>query len=229
MQNKDWTFRVRGIPVDWGRERLASVLAEQDEAAGPSVRSLARETHGRWSSATVSFQCIPAPLQALGTAKTWDIAINDESQLQPEFLSLDDEFIGMTTLYSPPETDHKLDIIAISGLGGHAFGSFKDKASNHMWLRDTLPFHLTNTITETPMARVMTYGYNSKVVDSHATQNLEDIATAFLTTLRPLAGDTGRRIILIAHSLGGLVVKQVCISRLTNPSAALRMHRCWPF
>ena len=32
--------------------------------------------------------------------------------------------------------------ITISGLGGHAYGSFKEKKGDHMWLRDSLPHHI---------------------------------------------------------------------------------------
>jgi hypothetical protein len=105
-------------------------------------------------------------------------------------------------------------IVAISGLGGHAFGSFKERGGDHMWLRDTLPFDLTSHLTSDsagrPMARVMTYGYESTVAESRSIQNLEDLATSFHTSLLPLAaGPKNKPIIFVAHSLGGLVVKQV--------------------
>lgn len=78
-----------------------------------------------------------------------------------------------------------------------------------MWLRDALPFDLRDEATDNPMARVVTYGYNSTVAGSNSTQNLEDLATAFHTSLRPLADGQNRPIVFIAHSLGGLVIKQV--------------------
>ena len=55
------------------------------------------------------------------------------------------------------------NVVTISGLGGHAFGSFKDRGKDYMWLRDELPYDLTSD--ERPFARVMTYGYDSKVVE----------------------------------------------------------------
>ena len=51
-------------------------------------------------------------------------------------------------------------VIAITGLGGHAFGSWRSRTSTErpvdrpMWLRDFLP-------QEFPNARIMTYGYNN--------------------------------------------------------------------
>jgi hypothetical protein len=70
----------------------------------------------------------------------------------------DDNFYGITTLFAPPVEDHKVDVVAISGLGGHAFGCFKERDENYMWLRDALPFDLTREDTYRPMARVMIYG-----------------------------------------------------------------------
>lgn len=78
-----------------------------------------------------------------------------------------------------------------------------------MWLRDSLPHDLLSE-TGQRMARVMIYGYESGVADSKNTQNIEDLATSFHSSLLALAtAPTTRPIILIAHSLGGLIVKQV--------------------
>lgn len=103
------TFRVRGVPVAWEPDRLESFLAEQDTTAGPVVRSLARETHGRSLSATVTFQRIPIPLQDLPMGKTWDISVRNRFGARPESLSLDTDFFGMTTLFVPPDKDHKVE------------------------------------------------------------------------------------------------------------------------
>ena len=79
-----------------------------------------------------------------------------------------------------------------------------------MWLRDALPFDLDDKATGQPMARVMTYGYASTVVDSESAQNLEDLGTSLRSGLLPLTATSKTRpVIFIAHSLGGLVVKEV--------------------
>jgi hypothetical protein len=48
-----------------------------------------------------------------------------------------------------------------------------------MWLRDGLPHDLKR-------ARVLSYGYNTKLTQSQACQNIDDIATAFGTSMRSL-------------------------------------------
>ncbi|KAL9477147.1 hypothetical protein ACSS6W_006988 [Trichoderma asperelloides] len=119
----------------------------------------------------------------------------------------------MTALYTPTLQHHKLDIIASSGLGGHAFGSFKERGGSHMWLRDSLPFDLTLDTIDQPMARVMIYGYDSTVAESKSIQNVKDLATKFNASLQKLTNASiVRPIILIGHSLGGLIIKQALIS-----------------
>lgn len=54
-------------------------------------------------------------------------------------------------------------IVAISGWGGHVFGSFKERGGEHMWLRDALPHDLMLKNGDRPIARVMIYGYDSSV------------------------------------------------------------------
>ncbi|XP_044716490.1 tetratricopeptide repeat domain-containing protein [Hirsutella rhossiliensis] len=200
----DKTFRVRGVPREWDLARLRSFLQERDSHL--TVKSLAREIHGRSSSGTVTCRDTPAVLLI-------PLDLTNSSGARLQVLTLDDDFVGMTTLFAPPDKDHRIDVVAISGLGGHAFGSFKERGGEHMWLRDALPYDLKSEATEGHMARVMTCGYGSAVAESQNTDNLEDLATAFHNSLLPLASSAQRKpIIFIAHSLGGLILKQMLIT-----------------
>lgn len=102
--------------------------------------------------------------------------------------------------------------MVIQGLGGHAFGSFKQRSGDYMWLLDALPYDLKDAQTGRPMARIMIYGHESTVADSNSFQGLDDIALAFRDALLPLTSTfVIRPIILMGHSLGGLIAKQVCV------------------
>jgi hypothetical protein len=59
-------------------------------------------------------------------------------------------------------------LIAISGLGGHAFGSFKERGRSYMWLRDSLPNDL-------PRTRILVYGYDTRLEDSTSFQSIDDL------------------------------------------------------
>ena len=67
-------------------------------------------------------------------------------------------FHGLTQLYNPTvdSTEITADIVAITGLDGHAYGSWSRGNPKRMWLRDFLSDDL-------PKCRVMIYRYNSKL------------------------------------------------------------------
>lgn len=70
-------------------------------------------------------------------------------------------------------------IIAISGLSGHAFGSFKQRGGHFMWLRDGLPKDLPNT-------RIFVYGYDTQLQGSSSVQSLTDLGLSLQTALMDL-------------------------------------------
>lgn len=74
---------------------------------------------------------------------------------------------------------NRLSCLAISGLGGHAFGSFKEKDGSHMWLCDDLPYDLST-------ARIIIYGYESHLHGSQSFQGLEALASTLRTSLRDM-------------------------------------------
>lgn len=71
-------------------------------------------------------------------------------------------------------------IIAVTGLGGHAFGSWS-YSPRYMWLRDFLPKDL-------PHVRVLTYGYNSQLKTASSRNILGDHVRMFKQRLITLPG-----------------------------------------
>ncbi|KAK1246563.1 hypothetical protein MKX08_000365 [Trichoderma sp. CBMAI-0020] len=212
-QSDSTSFRVRGVPTDWSREQLQSFLKSQENGLDVSIKSLAAEAGEQYQSATITFPELPSRLQKY---PHWDIVVPETFNAMDageQCLSIDKDFYGLTTLFDPTPRDHKIDVIALSGLGSHAFGSFRQRKGSHMWLRDSLPYDLTSENTNKPMARIMIYGYESGVVNSSNMQNLEDLATTLHNSLLAIAtGSKLKPIIFLGHSLGGLIIKQLLIS-----------------
>jgi hypothetical protein len=81
-----------------------------------------------------------------------------------------------------------------------------------MWIRDVLPKDL-------PGMRAVIYGYNTKLDSSQSFQNIGDLGQALISQLQtygwslPLA----KPVIFLAHSLGGLVLKEAMV-QLYNSS-----------
>lgn len=76
----------------------------------------------------------------------------------------------------PEEIANRFSIIAVTGLAGHAFGSWKARGGNAMWLRDFLP-------ENTPHARILTYGYDSKLLGNNSTASIREFSRNFLEAL----------------------------------------------
>jgi hypothetical protein len=66
--------------------------------------------------------------------------------------------------------------VAVSGLDGHAYGSWTGHESKKMWLRHYLS-------TAFPNCRTMTYGYDSKL-RNHGVQTIKDYNLEFLGELK---------------------------------------------
>lgn len=105
----DRSFRIRGVPISWELKDLKSFLEDHQSSAGPNVRSLAREVHGRTKTATVTFRNV-LPFQTLHKDEIWRLWLPAEHQSpRNPYLAVEDGFLGITTLYSPPPEGHEVE------------------------------------------------------------------------------------------------------------------------
>lgn len=202
-------YRVRGIPLEFTKEKMQDILGiildmEKDFIRCHSL-ALSPNYHEKTKVATVSFRDVLPDLLNEGIEWHFDLPSSDYST--DKEIVLDTHFNGFTPLQSSDDDDFAIDYIAISGLNGHAFGSFKERGGSYMWLRDSLAKHL-------PQARVLIYGFDSRLAGSRSFQDIEALASRFRNHVRAVrrhakAGVTPRPLIFIAHSLGGLIVKEV--------------------
>jgi len=98
-------------------------------------------------------------------------------------------------------------VIAVHGLGGNWQNTWT--ASNgKLWLRDFLPLQLQHIGLA---ARVLSFGYDSESFFSKSTSDIDDVARVFvdfLDAMRQSEDEKARPIIILAHSLGGVVIKR---------------------
>ncbi|KAI1147078.1 hypothetical protein F4825DRAFT_465998 [Nemania diffusa] len=125
-----------------------------------------------------------------------------------ESVVFDRHFHGFTQLY-PTSNDRpvRADIVAITGMDGHAYGSWMSKeVDNVMWLRDFLARDL-------PACRTMIYGYHSKLLASNMSQ-LKEYGRQFLAEIEKVR-DTKelqrRPLIFICHSYGGIILSHCLV------------------
>ncbi|KAI1322975.1 hypothetical protein F5Y16DRAFT_385050 [Xylariaceae sp. FL0255] len=113
--------------------------------------------------------------------------------------------LGLKELHNA--ADAMVDIVFLHGLTGGAYTTFLDKTSQTYWPIDLLPNDIRG-------ARLFAFGYDADVAHwfAPAGQNtLQDHASNLLNSLaskRAQTSSTTRKIIFVAHSLGGLVAKR---------------------
>ena len=118
---------------------------------------------------------------------------------------VDNDFIGFTPLSDPDYAN--VDIVAVTGLGGHALGSFRSADGMSVWLRDFAP-------EDIPRARFITYGYDTSVVASDNNQGVHELARTLLDGLaifRQRTQTQQRPLLFVCHSLGGVVLKEALV------------------
>jgi pimeloyl-ACP methyl ester carboxylesterase len=129
-------------------------------------------------------------------------------ELTPQNISKE----GLTVL--PPlstpgnvAVEQNVDIVFLHGFGGDPRGTWENKVSKFYW-----PAQLRKDI---PEARIMVYGYDTafKIALSQNRTTIKAIAEIFVSRLVDYRQEAlrDRPLILVAHSLGGLVVKRVTL------------------
>ncbi|VUC28876.1 unnamed protein product [Clonostachys rosea] len=118
--------------------------------------------------------------------------------------------------------DPVVDILAVHGLNGHLDKTWTAANGTH-WLRDLLP-------EDIPHSRILLWGYDSRVrgasrvsslnIEEHAQNLVSD-----LCLLRETTNTMKRPIIVIAHSLGGLIVKSAMLHSDRASHGSLQPHR----
>ncbi|MCJ1345407.1 hypothetical protein MMC31_003614 [Peltigera leucophlebia] len=135
--------------------------------------------------------------------------------------------IGLIVLHTPTNTsDNLVDIIFVHGLTGNSYDTWLDKKSKTYW-----PVHLLRH--SLPNARIMAFGYNADVAKFIGPVGQNDIRDHALTLLGDLARirreseSNNRKIVFVAHSLGGLVTKKaLCLSENSFESHLKQADAC---
>lgn len=198
---KSWTLRVRRIPLGTSQQSLEENLRSIDESSSPlgvalksvKVHSLAPRNKNT-SNATVIIKTTMSLDQLLedfrSAAADSDLPYdldNSFDGITPltegkigvacEYVYL--RFVLMTLLILIPHS-----IVAVSGLNSHAFGSWKAPKKNDQWLRDWLP-------QDVPNARMLLYGYDTRLQGNQSLSSIEDLGRIFLDRLTAFRKGTG--------------------------------------
>ncbi|KAF8509768.1 hypothetical protein BU17DRAFT_55925 [Hysterangium stoloniferum] len=149
---------------------------------------------------------------------SWNIQLWDERARSWRRCS----YRGVSQLVQPSDIFILItrSIVAIHGLDGHRERSFT--ASNGvLWLRDLLPKSIPN-------ARILTYGYDARTHGKNRSQQmLYDLSTNFMAKLSNFRvyTKTNRPLIFVAHSFGGIMLKNALIQAHLDGDEHLSHHK----
>ncbi|KIM82088.1 hypothetical protein PILCRDRAFT_484446 [Piloderma croceum F 1598] len=103
-----------------------------------------------------------------------------------------------------PSVHSFTSIVAVHGLDGEPNKTWTDPKTKAFWIKDFLP-------QDVPDARILNFGYNASAAFGNTTAEVIDHAKDLLSSLldkREEEMERRRPLIFIAHSLGGIIVKQ---------------------
>ena len=95
-----------------------------------------------------------------------------------------------------------VSIVAVTGLAGHAYGSWRHRDTKSMWLHDFLP----DTTDIKGRVRIMIYGYNTAIQksNSRSTSGIMDFAEDLISRLKTARVSVSWSIVLQNRSNGAL-------------------------
>ncbi|KAH8807181.1 hypothetical protein F5884DRAFT_338992 [Xylogone sp. PMI_703] len=214
LRKSDRSVRLRGLQNDADRELLEPIVKAigKLKAADSVLLSIAQQ--GESKVATVTYGSADAKHKAkrCQPGQIWEWC--------------DDRFEGLTVLHTPTDLDSiDIDICAVHGLNGNAFDTWMANAK--MWLRDILPH-------DEPFqnSRIMTFGYNSTLVDKRGINDrFEDFSKTLVDLLsihRNSERERSRPLVFICHSMGGLVARSAMVRLINLPRSVrnLKASQC---
>nr|WNZ75487.1 hypothetical protein [Trichoderma harzianum] len=206
-RQKNLVFRVTGLPASQTNDALVdfirkNLLKGEEQSQSKVTASIVPScsNNKQETVALVEFGGkVPDFLSALDAnpLEDWQVEMGDVD------INFDQHFFGFTQLYTP-QADRPVtaDIIAITGLDGHAYGSWRGKGNlGRMWLRHFLSKDL-------PYCRTMTYGYNSKL-SARGIDTIMDYSRGLMEALKKIRNTEELRqrpLFFIAHSFGGIIL-----------------------
>ncbi|KAK1753330.1 SERAC1 [Echria macrotheca] len=219
------TYRILQIPSDIKLEQAPGFLSTcADGVLGPQadlrVHSLASRAGQSDSAkmATVTFINVPVSLleKRKSKEKQWSIPFVHGGRHRILTVDIQANFSGFTFLSDNSAADYVMDIIALPGLGYDPFTSWQcnPAADPFMWLRDSLPGRV-------PGAQVILYGYETDLSSRSEATSIQAMAVSLISGLRGigLSAPSAKPVVFLAHSLGGLVLKE-CLVELAKAGAS---------
>ncbi|OQU98905.1 Ankyrin repeat-containing protein [Cladophialophora immunda] len=212
------TVRARNVPLGFTAESVKNIIYLRFEASEKSTITskitLAPTCtdNGETQTAIIKFRpSMPRFLSRL-SEKREQIEVEGTRDID-----IDQDFFGLTQLYPTRGIRIPLDIIAVTGLNGHAFGSWTG-GNDRMWLRD---FLCEDEYLKA--CRTMIFGYNTKLKEKavHTTRDYVRIFLEELRKARKSREERNRPIVFLGHSFGGILIAHALVAAREKDDGSL--------
>ncbi|KAM0335078.1 hypothetical protein ACHAQA_000112 [Verticillium albo-atrum] len=164
---------------------------------------------------------------AIQRADTLRLAVHNVPQPKSakDDLFPNNHFLGVRVLHTPPNP--AVDIIFVHGITGHPYKTFATHGSDPIYWPTQL------LARDLPNARILSFGYDADVAKFLGPVGQNDIREHAATLISDIAAvrvedhASKRPIILVVHSLGGLVAKKaLCLSEQAAEQHEKQLHDC---
>ncbi|KAF8543475.1 hypothetical protein BDD12DRAFT_874572 [Trichophaea hybrida] len=208
-------FRICGIPSDWSEDDLQGALQDNVDTSlrdqHPYQLSLYPACCGPTKTALLNLEKCTDYFYCLDLFEAKYERIPKTAHRTEAHLVIDCHFHDLTPL-NTPDDEIIADVVAVTGLAGHAFGSWRSRETHLMWLKDFLPKDIKKL-------RIMTYGYNSSLVGgTKSARRMSDYRSNFIQQLENARSFAENRpIVFLGHSLGGILILQTLVELNRSP------------
>lgn len=205
------TLRVQGLPlstdsndlVRWFEVRLAR--APVITKIGPLNESPAKRGS---KEAVITFSSVALAMQAL---KIGNLDFQAKGGTYPRNITIDNDFTGLTCLYSSvksPDRQPSIDIVLVHGAFGHALNSFAshytEPAGEFVWPCETLARSLEEAGV---YPRIMTFGWDANAwLDPN--KGKPHSCNDLLAAMKQRTTGKQMPLFFIGHGVGGFLVKE---------------------
>ncbi|KAJ6259918.1 hypothetical protein Dda_5562 [Drechslerella dactyloides] len=238
-----WTYRIKNIPPDWEEHAVRDFLSDrvfhQDEVTFTEIVQISMARDCTLAFPQVALLTLRGlvpeillPLRKnLVEPEKFKTSVTVPASSSPgdrhhrhhytRDIYFDCEFLGLTPVYQPDDMDNRTaDIIAVSGLEGHPYGSWQGKQEKLMWLRH-FPKIEGSTMER---LRTITYGWKSNIYAQNLWRdryyNHASYRERFLEELDKLlkcGRDKLKPLIFVGHSYGGILIMDAVVQASKFP------------
>ncbi|KAI9694157.1 MAG: hypothetical protein M1822_003428 [Bathelium mastoideum] len=190
-------YRLRQLPQYLKITDVASFVVKVSADLGPEdaiqvfslATSLAVWENPPTKIATLTFKTTPKVFD--NDDEKWEVSARQIGWNRT--LAFDVLFDGFTPLNDVDESNH--------------LAESRGSQADFVWLRDQLP-------KDVPTCRQILYGYDTSLTSDESFQAIDDLATSFIGRLKSIGGSSlaMKPLIIFAHSLGGIIVKQSIVT-----------------